>query len=96
MLKTELVAEIALRTGTKREVVNSIVNTYHEIVIDTLACDEDVTIVGWGRYAVSERPGRPGIHPKTKETLWIAAHKAARLVPSPVVTKRLNTVKEGE
>ena len=47
-------------------------------IIDALKKGDKVQLVGFGTFAVTEKPAREGINPATKEKITIAAKKVAK------------------
>ncbi|MDE7467187.1 MAG: HU family DNA-binding protein [Muribaculaceae bacterium] len=43
-----------------------------------LANNEKVALLGFGTFAINEKPERTGINPRTKETITIAARKSVK------------------
>jgi len=78
MNKADLVEEVADRTGltkkTSREAVNAVISA----MIDCLAREEKVTLVGFGAFQVMERKARRGVNPQTREAINIPAKKVAK------------------
>ena len=73
MTKTELIAEVAEKTGLKKKDAEAAVAAVLTAVEEKLAAGEKVQLVGFGTYAVTERPDRAGRHPATGATIQIAA-----------------------
>lgn len=73
MNKTELIAEVAKRTGLSKKDAESAVNAVMETVSDTLAKGGKVQLVGFGTFETKERSARTGRNPKTKEAINIPA-----------------------
>ena len=47
-------------------------------IIDALKKGDKVQLVGFGTFAVTEKPAREGINPATKQKITIAAKKVAK------------------
>ena len=47
-------------------------------IADALKAGDKVALVGFGTFAVAERPERQGINPATKAPITIAAKKVAK------------------
>lgn len=76
MNKTELVAAVAAKAEISKKDAETAVAAVVSTITDALVDGEDVAIVGFGTFKVSERAARKGINPKTKETIDIPASKA--------------------
>ena len=78
MNKSELIAKIAANAGLTKADSKKALDATLAAIKDALAADEKVALVGFGTFAVSERPAREGINPATKEKIQIAAKKVAK------------------
>ena len=79
MNKSELIEKIAANAGLTKADSKKALDATLAAIKDALAADEKVALVGFGTFAVSERPAREGINPATKEKIQIAAKKVAKL-----------------
>ena len=77
MNKSELIEKIAANAGLTKADSKKALDATLAAIKDALAADEKVALVGFGTFAVSERPAREGINPATKEKIQIAAKKVA-------------------
>ena len=78
MNKSELIEKIAANAGLTKADSKKALDAPLAAIKDALAADEKVALVGFGTFAVSERPAREGINPATKEKIQIAAKKVAK------------------
>ena len=76
MTKSELIKEVATKSGLSVKDTEAFVNAFTSVVTDTLSNGDSVQIVGFGTFGVSERKAHNGINPKTKEKIVIEARKA--------------------
>ena len=76
MNKTELIAEIAKKSGLSKKDAEKAIVALTEVITETLAAGEKVQIVGFGGFEVRERPGRVARNPRTGEQIEIEASKA--------------------
>ena len=79
MNKTELVNAIAANAGLKKDDAKKALDATLNAVADALKSGDKVALLGFGTFAVTERPARTGINPATKEKIEIAAQKATKL-----------------
>jgi nucleoid DNA-binding protein len=77
--KTDLIAELAKVTGTKKE-AETAVNSVFDIITKALEMKETVTLVGFGTFKVDERKARTGRNPKTGEEIKINAKSVPKFV----------------
>lgn len=78
MNKTELVAKIAEVTGLSKADAKKALDATVEAVKEALVAGDNVQLVGFGTYSVTERPAREGVNPRTGEKLTIAAKKVVK------------------
>ena len=80
MNKTELVEKIAAGAGLSKVDAKKALDATVAAIKDALKAGDKVALVGFGTFAVSERPAREGINPATK---------ALRLLPRRLQSSRL-------
>jgi DNA-binding protein HU-beta len=82
MTKAEVVNEIAKKTGIEKAVVLSTVETFMEVVKESLVNQEPVYLRGFGSFIIKERAEKTArdIHKET--TLIIPAHNIAAFKPA--------------
>ena len=82
MTKAEVVNEIAKRTGIEKAVVLSTVETFMEVVKESLVNQEPVYLRGFGSFIIKERAEKTArdIHKET--TLIIPAHNIPAFKPA--------------
>ena len=73
--KVELVAEIAAKSGVSKKDAEASLNAFMEVVGETLKKGEQIQLVGFGTFKVSESKERVGKNPKTGEAITIKASK---------------------
>ena len=78
MNKTELVNAIAANAGLKKDDAKKALDATLQAVADALKGGDKVALLGFGTFAVTERPARTGINPATKEKIEIAAKKVIK------------------
>ena len=78
MNKTELVNAIAANAGLKKDDAKKALDATLKAVADALKGGDKVALLGFGTFAVTERPARTGINPVTKEKIEIAAKKVIK------------------
>jgi len=85
MNKTELIKEIAGRTGLSQAKAKEVVKAQEEIIIETLQAGEKVSLVGFGTYEAVKRDARERRNPKTGEYKMCPAYRAPKLKFSTTV-----------
>ena len=78
MNKTEFVEKIATASGLSKADSKKALEAVVATVKEALVAGDKVALVGFGTFAVSERPAREGINPRSKEKIKIAAKKVAK------------------
>ena len=77
MQKTELIAQVAKKTGVTQAETAKVVNEVIDSIIEALKHDEKVTLTGFGTFEVRKTAERTGTNPSTREKIKIAAGKRA-------------------
>ncbi|MFA6057898.1 MAG: HU family DNA-binding protein [Taibaiella sp.] len=75
MNKAELIEQIAKDAGLTKVQANEVLNSFTNAVVSTLKKGENVTLVGFGTFSVSQRSARNGRNPQTGEVIKIKARK---------------------
>lgn len=75
MNKTELIAAVAEKAGMSKKDADKAVNAFVETVVEAVAAEEKVQLVGFGTFEVRNRAERMGRNPRTKEEIVIPASK---------------------
>ena len=76
MNKTQLIAELANKTGLAKKDAEKALNAFVEVVNDALVAGDKVQVVGFGSFEVKERPARTARNPRNGEEIQIEASKA--------------------
>jgi nucleoid DNA-binding protein len=76
--KNELVEEIAGGAGISKKDAEAAFEAVTAAISGALAKGDNVKLVGFGTFSVSQRRARTGRNPKTGEAIDIPASKAAR------------------
>ena len=75
MNKTELIAAVAEKAGISKKDADNAVNAVIDSIMEAVAKEEKVQLVGFGTFEVREREARTGRAPRTGETIQIAASR---------------------
>ena len=73
MNKSELVDQIAAKTGVTKSQADAILSAITDTIIETVASGDKISLVGFGSFEPRDRKAREGRNPKTGKTLTIAA-----------------------
>ncbi|MCI1964576.1 MAG: HU family DNA-binding protein [Oscillospiraceae bacterium] len=75
MNKTELISAVAEKTGLSKKDADNAVNVLISTIVDTVANDEKVQIVGFGTFELRNRSERQGRDPRTNSPITIPASR---------------------
>lgn len=87
--KADFVDKIAELTGMPKTRVAMVYDHMFELMSESLAGGDKVTVPSFGTFQVSERPARKGRNPATGEEITIAASKGVRFKMSKTLKDRL-------
>ena len=82
MNKTDLVNEVAAKAQLNKVAAIAAVDAVLESIGQALANEDKVQLIGFGTFAVVEKPARTGINPQTKEKIEIDARKVVKFKPA--------------
>ncbi|WP_101696460.1 HU family DNA-binding protein [Clostridium minihomine] len=75
MNKTELISAVAEKAAISKKDADSAVNAIIDVIIETVAKEEKVQLVGFGTFEVRYRNERQGRDPRTNSPITIPASK---------------------
>ncbi|MFC5355433.1 HU family DNA-binding protein [Azospirillum himalayense] len=81
MNKNDLVAHVADAVGLSKTDATKAVDAVFGSIADSLKNGEEVRLVGFGTFAVSERAASEGRNPRTGEKIAIPASKQPKFKP---------------
>ncbi len=90
MNKSELVENIAKKTGLSLKDANASVSAFMSIIKESLGNGDSVVLVGFGSFIVRDRAARTGHNPRTGETLNIPAVKVPAFRPGKSLKDAVN------
>ena len=90
MNKAELVAAIAEKTELSKKDSEKALKAFIDVVKEELIKGENVSLIGFGTFEVSERAAREGRNPQTGKTMQIAACKAPKFKAGKQLKDALN------
>ena len=91
MNKTELIEALAAKCDFTKVAAGRAVDGLTEIITEALAKDDNVSILGFGTFAVGQRAARTGRNPKTGEAIKIAASKTPKFSAGTKLKAAVNT-----
>jgi DNA-binding protein HU-beta len=78
MNKTDLIQEIADKTGGSKSEAQKFFDAFTGVVESELKKGNQVQITGFGKFYVQRRDARQGINPQTKQRINIPASKVPK------------------
>ena len=94
MNKTELIEAVATRSKTTKTQTTAMLNELLEVIQESIASGNDVQLVGFGTFSVTERASREGRNPATGVTMTIPAKKVVKFKPGKTLSDAgLNPIK---
>ena len=75
MNKTELIAAVAEKASISKKDADSAVSAVIDTIVEALAAEEKVQLVGFGTFEVRSRSARQGRDPRTNNPITIPASK---------------------
>lgn len=78
MNKSELIEKIAAGAGLSKADAKKALDATVEAIKGALIAGDKIQLIGFGTFAIAERPAREGINPATKQKIKIAAKKVVK------------------
>lgn len=94
MTKTQLIEEVAKKTGLTKKAAEEAVKATLATVEETLVKGEKVQLVGFGTFEVKKRAARTGRNPYTKKAMKIPASKRLSFTAGATIKARINKKKK--
>lgn len=80
MTKLQMIEELAALCGETTSRTENIFNAFIKLIYSELRAGRTVTISGFGKFSVSHRKARLGIHPRTLKPLEIPEYDTPKFV----------------
>lgn len=81
MNKGDLAAAVAEKTNLSKSAANQAVEAVFDVIGDAMRKGEEVRILGFGNFMVTQRAASTGRNPQTGEPMQIKASKQAKFKP---------------
>ncbi len=89
MNKTEFAAAVAEKTGFTKVDAKQAVDAFVDVITETLKKGEEVRLLGFGTFSVSERAARMATDPRNPgKKIKVAAHKVVKFKPGAALNLR--------
>ncbi len=91
MQRSDIVREVASRTGIKSATVDTIVASFFDVVVLALRCDDDVTLRNFGKFAPRLRRAREAeLHFEKTTSVALPDRVTVAFIPSVVLKRQIN------
>ena len=90
LTKVQIVESIQNQTGFPSNRSAAIVETFLEIIKNTLEYGEDVLISNFGKFCVNQKKERKGRNPATGEDMMLSSRKIVTFKCSDKLRERIN------
>lgn len=85
----ELAKSVAAATGSTEASAKAVIAAVFDQIADAAAKGDEVSIAGFGKFAVKDRPERQGRNPATGEAMTIAASRKVSFTAAKGLKDRL-------
>ena len=90
MNKSELIAEIATKSGITKLEAGKVIDAITSTITSTLIKGESATLIGFGTFKINKRDARVGRNPRTGEELKLAAKNVPAFSAGKALKDALN------
>lgn len=90
MNKNELVAAVANQSGLSKGDASKAVDSVFDVITSALKSGEDIRLVGFGTFHVTNRAASMGRNPRTGEAIRIPASRQPKFKAGKVLKDSLN------
>lgn len=90
MNKTELIDKISASAGISKADAKKALDATVNALKEALVAGDKIQLVGFGTFAINERPAREGINPATKEKIAIPAKKVIKFKAGAELAEGVN------
>lgn len=90
MNKTELVDAIAKKAEASKDATKKMVDALQDVITDALAKGDNVALVGFGTFEVTEKAARTARNPKDGSPIQIAACKQPKFKVGKALKEAVN------
>ena len=88
--KNDLIATVANSSGLSKADAAKAVDGVFDAITETLAKQEEIRLVGFGTFSVSNRKATTGRNPRTGESIQIAASKQPKFKAGKALKDAVN------
>ena len=91
MSREALITEIVRENGCTKKEAEDVIKKFTSAVTSILSEGGEVSLVGFGKFEVKERPERQGRNPSTGEVMTIAAKKTPNFKAGAKLKEAVNS-----
>ena len=89
LTKTDMVDMVQERIGFSRKKSTDIIETFIEIIKDTIGSGDDVLISGFGKFCVKQKNQRKGRNPATGRDMMLSSRRVVTFKCSSVLRDKV-------
>lgn len=89
--KKELIAKVSKNCGISQKITANVLASFLYVVEETLSYDEDILLVGFGKFHVIHCIDRVGRHPQNGSTLYIPATRKVRFTAGKILAEAVSS-----
>ncbi|PLX29203.1 MAG: DNA-binding protein HU [Alphaproteobacteria bacterium] len=90
MNKNELIAAVAERAGLSKTDGTKAVDAFVDVITAALKKGDEIRLVGFGTFAVTQRKATEGRNPRTGEKINIPASKVPKFKPGKALKEAVS------
>ncbi len=91
MTKAEIVADIAAKTGIEKVAIQATIESFMDVIKDSLASGDNVYLRGFGSFIVKKRAEKTGRNISKNETIIIPAHNIPAFKPAKTFVQEVKS-----
>lgn len=90
MNTADIAGVVAAEQGLDKAAAKRVIDATLKAITDAAVKGDEVSLPGFGKFKVQDRPAREGRNPATGETLTIAASRKVSFTPAKALKDSLN------
>lgn len=90
MIKSDIVKQIAEKTGFEKEIVSAVVENFMEQVRSSMIHGENIYLRGFGTFLLKQRAEKVARNISKNTTIVVPAHTVPAFKPSPDFVKAVD------
>lgn len=90
--KKDLAKQLSKKTLLTQKEASQVIENVFDLILKELESNEEVSIVGFGKFYLYEHAPRPVRNPKTQQEMILKSYKSLRFKSSNLVKKSLKNV----